>query len=284
MSIRFAADSWRTSSGPRCSTSQLFFTTSRKAAAAITPSSAPRDARRFCRRHHLAREDTELVTWLVRDHLVMSLTAQKQDLADPEVVGRFARQRWHTAPARGALSAYRGRYPRHQPKGLERLEGETAGRLVLGNRARPRRRRLRDRLDALRGARRRRWRSCACMPSAMARRTHSGPSSIPPTSCATILRRSRGIRASFSFASNTHEPVVKARLSPAGEGLQVMIYTPDQKDLFARICSFFERMSYNIVEAKIYTTRHGYALDSFQVLDAEQQHDPLPRRDQHHRA
>jgi [protein-PII] uridylyltransferase len=46
-----------------------------------------------------------------------------------------------------------------------------------------------------------------------------------------------------------------------------MIYVRDQKDLFARICSFFERISYSIVEAKIYTTRHGYALDSFQILD-----------------
>ena len=46
-----------------------------------------------------------------------------------------------------------------------------------------------------------------------------------------------------------------------------MIYVPDQKELFARICSFFERISYDIFEAKIYTTRHGYALDSFQVQD-----------------
>ncbi len=63
--------------------------------------------------------------------------------------------------------------------------------------------------------------------------------------------------------------MVKARLSPAGEGLQVMIYVPDQKELFARICSFFESISYDIYEAKIYTTRHGYALDSFQVQDPD---------------
>ena len=69
------------------------------------------------------------------------------------------------------------------------------------------------------------------------------------------------------YRVETQEPVVKARLSPAGEGLQVMIYVPDQKELFARICSFFERISYDIYEAKIYTTRHGYALDSFQVQD-----------------
>jgi [protein-PII] uridylyltransferase len=66
---------------------------------------------------------------------------------------------------------------------------------------------------------------------------------------------------------DTREPVVKARLSPVGEGVQVLIYTPDQPALFARICAFFERMSFSIVEAKVYTTLHGYALDTFQVLD-----------------
>ena len=67
------------------------------------------------------------------------------------------------------------------------------------------------------------------------------------------------------------ESIVKARLSPIGEGVQVLIYSPDQEALFARICAFFERMNYNIVDAKIYTTQHGYALDSFQILDQSKQ-------------
>jgi [protein-PII] uridylyltransferase len=63
------------------------------------------------------------------------------------------------------------------------------------------------------------------------------------------------------------QPIVRARLGPNGDGIQVMIYSKDQDDLFARICNFFDRMAYNIVEAKIYTTQHGYALNSFSVLD-----------------
>jgi [protein-PII] uridylyltransferase len=63
-------------------------------------------------------------------------------------------------------------------------------------------------------------------------------------------------------------PIVKARLSRIEEGLQVMVYSPDQPFLFARICAFFERLHYNIMEAKIHTTQHGYALDSFMVMDA----------------
>jgi [protein-PII] uridylyltransferase len=61
-------------------------------------------------------------------------------------------------------------------------------------------------------------------------------------------------------------PVVKARLAPIGEGVQVMIYTPDREALFARICGYFDRAGFNIVEAKIHTTRHDYALDTFLVM------------------
>jgi [protein-PII] uridylyltransferase len=71
----------------------------------------------------------------------------------------------------------------------------------------------------------------------------------------------------LNYRVNSPTPIVKARLSPIGEGLQVMIYAPDEKSLFARICGFFQSISFNIVEAKIYTTRHNYALDSFQIHD-----------------
>jgi [protein-PII] uridylyltransferase len=63
------------------------------------------------------------------------------------------------------------------------------------------------------------------------------------------------------------KPTVKARLAPIGEGLQVAVYMKDQPDLFARICSYFDRKNFSIVDAKIHTTRHGYALDSFLVTD-----------------
>ncbi len=48
------------------------------------------DAVEFCRRHRLHADDTALVEWLVREHLVMSATAQRKDIADPEVIHEFA--------------------------------------------------------------------------------------------------------------------------------------------------------------------------------------------------
>jgi len=65
----------------------------------------------------------------------------------------------------------------------------------------------------------------------------------------------------------TETPIVRAHLSRDGNGIEVMIYTRSHDDLFARICNFFDRISYTIGEAKIYTTNHDYALNTFIVLD-----------------
>lgn len=48
------------------------------------------DARKFCLSHGLSEADSALVEWLVRRHLLMSVTAQKQDITDPDVIHRFA--------------------------------------------------------------------------------------------------------------------------------------------------------------------------------------------------
>ena len=48
------------------------------------------DATEFCQRHHLSAWDAKLVSWLIGNHLLMSMTAQRMDIADPEVIHQFA--------------------------------------------------------------------------------------------------------------------------------------------------------------------------------------------------
>ncbi|THB66558.1 MAG: [protein-PII] uridylyltransferase [Gammaproteobacteria bacterium] len=48
------------------------------------------DAYNFCKRHHLSEYDCNLVSWLVRNHLLMSMTAQRKDISQPEVIIEFA--------------------------------------------------------------------------------------------------------------------------------------------------------------------------------------------------
>ncbi|MDZ4151021.1 [protein-PII] uridylyltransferase [Methylicorpusculum sp.] len=47
-------------------------------------------AREFCIQHDLSKHDIKLVTWLVRNHLIMSMTAQRKDISDPEIIHEFA--------------------------------------------------------------------------------------------------------------------------------------------------------------------------------------------------
>jgi [protein-PII] uridylyltransferase len=48
------------------------------------------DAELFCQRHQLPAWDSRLIVWLVKNHLVMSTTAQRKDLSDPQEIHNFA--------------------------------------------------------------------------------------------------------------------------------------------------------------------------------------------------
>jgi [protein-PII] uridylyltransferase len=224
------------------------------------------DARRFCRDHGLQKEDVELVVWLVESHLMMSATAQKQDLSDPDVIDTFAAR---VGDERRLVALYlltvadiRGTSPKvwnaWKAKLLEDLFRITRRR--LGGDARSLESSMQQRQDAAKAK-----------LLLYAIKEEASEKLWSQLDTAYFLRHDVDEIAwhtrLLNYRVEAAEPVVKARLSPAGEGLQVMIYVRDQKDLFARICSFFERIGYSIAEAKIYTTRHGYALDSFQIMD-----------------
>ncbi len=49
-------------------------------------------AQQFCMQHKMSKSDSKMVTWLVRNHLVMSMTAQRKDISDPDIVHNFALQ------------------------------------------------------------------------------------------------------------------------------------------------------------------------------------------------
>ncbi|MGN1057292.1 MAG: bifunctional uridylyltransferase/uridylyl-removing protein, partial [Comamonas sp.] len=69
----------------------------------------------------------------------------------------------------------------------------------------------------------------------------------------------------------TTTPIVRARQSLGGEGVQVLVYAPDQSDLFARICGYFDNAGLTVVDARIHTARNGYALDTFQIASEQLQ-------------
>ncbi|MBI1943459.1 MAG: [protein-PII] uridylyltransferase [Betaproteobacteria bacterium] len=223
------------------------------------------DARRFCRRHGLAREDTELVAFLVEHHLTMSSVAQKQDLDDPAVVRAFVQtvggERRLVALYLFTVADIRGTSPKvwnaWKAKLLEDLF-RMARRILSGEAPQ-----LETVVADKQAEASRLLRLYALSDSVQERLWAS-------LDTAYFLRHDAQEIAwqtrNLHYRVDTSVPVVRARLAPFGEGLQVMIYTPDREALFARICGYFERSGYNIVEAKIHTTRNGYALDTFVVM------------------
>jgi len=224
-----------------------------------------RDATRFCRRHGLSAEDSALVEFLVEQHLTMSTVAQKQDVYDPDVVRAFAER---VGSERRLIALYlltvadiRGTSPKvwnaWKAKLLEDLF-RAARRSLTGN-AVP--------VDAVLSAKQDealRLLRLYALPE-NARNPLWGqldPSFFLRHDAQEIAWQTRQL---FGHV-DAGRTVVRARLAPIGEGLQVMVYTPDREALFAHICGYFERTGYNIAEAKIHTTRHAYALDTFLVL------------------
>lgn len=67
--------------------------------------------------------------------------------------------------------------------------------------------------------------------------------------------------------TDTQVPVVRCRATLSGGGFQVVTYLRDRPELFARICSYFDRKNLSILDARVHTTNHGYALDNFVVTD-----------------
>ncbi|HZX29624.1 MAG TPA: [protein-PII] uridylyltransferase [Telluria sp.] len=224
------------------------------------------DAEQFCRDHHLSDQDAELVSFLVAQHLSMSTVAQKQDLSDPDVIDAFAKmvkdERHLTALYLLTVADIRGTSPKvwnaWKAKLLEDLYKITLR--VLGGEPHSADRELKNTQDAAQAE----LRLHGLAPNAHVALWNQ-------LDVAWFLRLDAGdiawqTRALYDKV-NSERPVVKARLAPIGEGLQVMVYCQDQPDLFARICSYFDRKNFSILDAKIHTTKHGYALDTFLVTE-----------------
>ncbi len=231
------------------------------------------EVRRFCRQHGVDREDARLIEFLVREHLTMSTVAQKQDLSDPDVIGAFAHrvgnERNLTAMYLLTVADIRGTSPKvwnaWKGKLLEDLYRATLR--TLGGRA----------PDAAAEIEARKREALVLLAlNALPFEAHKALWATLDVSyfmrhdAADIAWHTRHL----SRHVGTAKPVVRARQSLAGDGLQVMVYAADQADLFARICGYFDRVGFSILDARVHTANNGYALDTFQVVASSASEQP----------
>lgn len=225
------------------------------------------DARAFCRLHHLPEADTALVVWLVQEHLSFSAVSQKQDLSDPEVIAHFSSR---IPDERHLIALYlltvcdiRGTSPTvwnaWKGKLLEDLFYAST-RYLTGD------------TITQNGVDQKKERATQLLH--LYDLSPSANNSLWQQFDNSYFMRHEASEIAWHYRKLQHyvqttTPIVRAHLSPDGTGIQVLIYTPDEASLFARICAFFDQIRFTIVDAKIHTTRHGYGLDSFVVLDPQ---------------
>ncbi len=237
------------------------------------------DVETFCHHHHLSEYDTRFVSWLVRHHLLMSATAQRQDISDPEVVFKFAQQvgdQEHldfiylltVADMRGTSPAvwntWKGRL-------LSQLYSATSRVLAHGVTT------PLD-LDAHISDLRR---------EALAILAQDGTDSEKAarffeTADADYFLHydAEGLAWQarvIAQASAGDLPLVASRYDAELGGSEFLFYTPDRDDLFVILTAGFDRNNLSIVESRIHTLKNGFALDTFVVLDHSNQPVSDPR-------
>ena len=225
------------------------------------------EVRRFCKNHGIGKEECKLIEFLVAEHLTMSHIAQKEDLSDPDVVAAFAKrvgnERNLTALYLLTVADIRGTSPKvwNAWKGKLLEDAYRMTLRTLGGRA--------PDPDAEAQTRKRE----ALVNLALFAEPFEGHKAFWDTLDVSYFMRHDAqdiawhTRQLSRFVTSTL-PIVRARASPLGEGLQVVVYTPDQPDLFARICGYFDQAGFSILDAKVHTTHNGHALDTFQVVTA----------------
>ena len=230
-----------------------------------------RDAWDFCQLHGLSAFDSRLVAWLVEKHLVMSMTAQRKDISDPEVVQSFAELVGETTrldylylltvadaratdPARwnGWMDALlrelyhatrrallRGlEHPQAQDELIEQKQAE-AKRLVQRYGGNP------DACTAL-------W-----LKFSLDFFLHNSPDEIAWQTRQVL------------DADPIELPLVVIRPVTARGGTEIFIYTHDRANLFARTTALLDQMRLSIMDARVMTTNDHMAVNSFQVLDLD---------------
>ena len=222
----------------------------------------------FCKQHRIDSEDAKLAEFLVGEHLTMSRIAQKEDLSNPEVIAAFAKrvgnERYLTALYLLTVADIRGTSPKvwnaWKGKLLEDLYRYTLR--VLGGRA--------PDPGAEAEARKRE----ALTELALHAEPFEGHKLLWDSLDVSYFMRHEASDIAWharqlSRHAGTVGVMVRARRSSAGEGMQVLVYTLDAPDLFARICGYFDEAGFSILDAKIHTAKNGYALDTFQVVSPD---------------
>jgi len=230
------------------------------------------DARHFCEHHGLSRRDTNLVEWLVRNHLLMSAVAQRKDISDPEVIQQFARHVGDQNRLDYLFALTVADINGTNPKLWNAWRGSLL-RTLYTEAKRALRRGLENPVD------RREWidetRSAAAKILEYRGFTPDELEALWRERGDDYFLRERAEDIAWhTEAIAGHQerdtPLVLLRNgieSSVANTTQIFIYAPFNLETFSRTCSCLERLNLSIHDARIYHGSDGMSLDTYYVLD-----------------
>jgi len=232
------------------------------------------DAQEFCARHKLPAWDTRLVVWLVENHLVMSTTAQRKDLSDPQVINDFAQQvgdethldYLYVLTVADINATNPTLWNSWRASLLRQLYTETKRALKRGlenplGREEQIRQTQRAALDNL-------VRNGTDPDDAEQLWSQLGDDYFMRHSSIDVAWHTEAIIEHPSDGG----PLVLIKETTQREfegGTQIFIYAPDQHDFFAVTVAAMDQLNLNIHDARIITSSSQFTLDTYIVLDAD---------------
>lgn len=249
-----------------------------------------KDAYQFCLNHGLSRPEANLVTWLVQQHLLMSVTAQRRDIHDPEIIAEFAKKVRDeerldllicltVADINATNPSLWNSWKRTL---LTELYYSTQKALRRGLENPPD---VRDRI-----------RHNQQLASAILRKKGHSLQEIT-----TLWQRFKAdyflrhthkqlawhsdhilhdkTKRSLTDTSLRDEPLVLVSKNATRGGTEIFVYHKDKASLFARVVAALNKKNLNVHDAQIMISKDGFTLDTFLVLDANNQPVSL---DRHH--
>ncbi len=229
------------------------------------------DAVSFCERHQLSQWDSNLVSWLVNKHLLMSMTAQRKDISDPDVIHEFALvigdklhlDYLYTMTVADICATNPSLWNAWRASLLRQLYLSTKRVLRLG---------LENPVD-------RAERIHDKQQSALRKLKDKGISEASVHKVWKNAAEEYFVRESernivwHTESIHGHEgsgPLVaiKDTINDSVEGAtQIFIYMPNTHFLFANSTAALEKLNLNIQNARIFTSTNDYCMDTYTVLE-----------------
>ncbi len=234
-----------------------------------------RDVRAFATRHRMTKREGNILAWLVQHHLLMSQTSQKQDISDPEIINAFARQvqdqlhldLLYALTVADINATNPDLWNSWKASLLSQLYIETGKALARG---------LENPVDRKQWIQDTRKQALELLKNdgvtrkeALALWENVGDEYFLQESATNIAWHTKAIT---EYDSDQPMVLIKSAEITATEGAtQIFVRTKDRENIFAALAAALDRVHLSIHDAKLYNSTSGYTLDTFYVLDENNQ-------------